>query len=143
MQTIFEFMSENHHSCDDAFAIAEQAVLDTDWAKAEPRFNDFRTGMAKHFRMEEDALFPALTSAGGPAGPVQMMRMEHAQMNSLIEQMAGTLARRDARGYGGLSETLLILMQQHNLKEEQILYPMADRFLAAEREELLGHMQVA
>jgi hypothetical protein len=36
--------------------------------------------------MEEDKLFPTLVSAGGPAGPVQMMRMEHAQMSTLIEQ---------------------------------------------------------
>lgn len=68
--------------------------------------------------------------------------MEHAQMNTLIEQMAGTLAHRDAQGYGGLSETLLIVMQQHNFKEEQVLYPIADHFLASQREALFGRMQV-
>jgi hemerythrin-like domain-containing protein len=93
--------------------------------------------------MEEDKLFPTLVSAGGPAGPVQMMRMEHAQMNTLIEQMAVTLTHQDAQGYGGLSETLLIVMQQHNLKEEQMLYPIADHFLASQREALLGRMRVA
>ena len=71
-----------------------------------------------------------------------MMRMEHAQMNTLVEQMATTLTNRDAQGYGGLSETLLIVMQQHNLKEEQILYPIADNVLAAQREALLGRMQM-
>lgn len=143
MQTIVKFMSVNHHACDDAFAIAEQAALSSNWDKAETAFNDFRTGMAKHFRMEEDELFPALISAGGPAGPVQIMRMEHAQMNTLIEQMAGTLARHDNQEYGGLSETLLIVMQQHNLKEEQMLYPIADQFLVTQREALLNRMQIA
>jgi hypothetical protein len=71
-----------------------------------------------------------------------MMCMEHAQMNTLIEQMAGTLAHQDAQGYGGLSETLLIVMQQHNRKEEQMLYPIADHFLASQREALLGRMKV-
>jgi len=143
MQTIAEFMSDNHDACDEAFSIAEQAALASNWSDAETAFNDFRTALARHFRMEEDELFPTLVSAGGPAGPVQMMRMEHAQMNTLIEQMAGTLTHRDAQGYGGLSETLLIVMQQHNLKEEQILYPIADRFLASQREALLGRMRVA
>ena len=83
-----------------------------------------------------------LLSAGGPAGPVQVMRMEHAQMNTLIEQLAVTLTHRDAQGYGGLSETLLIVMQQHNLKEEQMLYPIADHFLAPQREALLDRMRV-
>lgn len=141
MPTIADFMSADHLACDEAFAVAEQAALDNNWNEAEAMFNHFRAGMARHFRMEEDELFTTLIAANGPAGPVQMMRMEHVQMNALIEQMADTVARHDARGYGGLSETLLIVMQQHNLKEEQILYPMADRFLAAQREALLGRMQ--
>jgi iron-sulfur cluster repair protein YtfE (RIC family) len=33
-------------------------------------------------------------------------------------------------------------MQQHNLKEEQILYPMADHYLASQREAVLGRMLV-
>ena len=142
MQTIAEFMSTDHRACDEAFANAEQAVLASNWSDAETAFNKFRTGLARHFRIEEEQLFPALVSAGGPGGPVQMMRMEHAQMNTLVEQMATTLTNRDAQGYGGLSETLLIVMQQHNLKEEQILYPIADNVLAAQREALLGRMQM-
>ncbi len=143
MQTIAEFMSTKHHDCDEAFAVAEQAALANSWSDAETAFNNFRTELAQHFHMEEDELFPALLSAGGPAGPVQMMRMEHAQMNTLVEQMAFTLTHQDAQGYGGLSETLLIVMQQHNLKEEQMLYPIADHFLASQREALLGRMLVA
>lgn len=142
MQTIVEFMSANHHACDEAFAIAEQAALANNWSEAETAFNNFRTELARHFRMEEDELFPTLVSAGGPAGPVQVMRMEHAQMNTLIEQMAAAVSSQDAQGYGGRSETLLIVMQQHNLKEEQMLYPIADRVLATQREALLGRMRV-
>jgi iron-sulfur cluster repair protein YtfE (RIC family) len=91
--------------------------------------------------MEESELFPTLLAANGPTGPVQMMRMEHEQMRTLLEQMAYSVAHNDAPGYGGVAETLLIVMQQHNLKEEQILYPMADHYLANQREALLGRMQ--
>lgn len=142
MTTIADFMCADHRACDEAFAVAEQAALDNNWNDAEARFSHFRAGMARHFRMEKDELFPTLVAANGPSGPIQMMRMEHAQMNTLIGQLADAVARHDAQGYGGLSETLLIVMQQHNLKEEQILYPMADHFLATQREGLLGRMQV-
>jgi iron-sulfur cluster repair protein YtfE (RIC family) len=142
MQTIAEYMSARHHDCDKAFAVAEQAALANHWREAETAFNDLRIELARHFHMEEDELFPTLLSAGGPAGPVQVMRMEHEQMNTLIEQMADTLGHHDAHGYGGLSETLLIVMQQHNIKEEQMLYPIADHFLASQREVLLGRMRM-
>jgi hypothetical protein len=58
MQTIAEFMSAGHHACDEAFAIAEQAALANSWSEAETAFNKFRTELARHFRMEEDKLFP-------------------------------------------------------------------------------------
>jgi iron-sulfur cluster repair protein YtfE (RIC family) len=143
MQTIAKMMSSGHKACDDEFAHAEEAALDNNWSEAATAFNLFRNDMARHFRMEEELLFPALLAAGGPASPVQVMQMEHTQMNDLIEQMVAALTAEDANKYGGISETLLIVMQQHNHKEEQILYPIADRILAAEREVLLGRMQAA
>jgi len=36
----------------------------------------------------------------------------------------------DARLLADAAETLLFLMQQHNSKEETVLYPMADRMLS-------------
>ncbi|MCX7192322.1 MAG: hemerythrin domain-containing protein [Proteobacteria bacterium] len=141
MSSLAEYMSTDHKACDAAFALAEEAALDNHWEQAQTAFNAFSDNTGRHFRMEEEALFPAMLNAGGPAGPVQMMLMEHAQMNDLIEQMAVALANKNAKTYGGLSETLLIVMQQHNLKEEQILYPIADRVLAAERESLLTRLK--
>jgi len=67
--------------------------------------------------------------------------MEHAQMNDLIEQLAVSVANKNSKNYGGIAETLLIVMQQHNLKEEQILYPIADRILADQQEALFTRMQ--
>lgn len=141
MKTIIEFMADSHKACDGEFARAEEAVLNGKWEEAAPAFKQFHDAMIQHFRMEEEILFPALQSAGGPAGPVQIMLMEHAQMKDLFEQLAAALAEKDAQAYGGISETLLIVMQQHNHKEEQILYPIADHILAAQREALLGRMQ--
>jgi iron-sulfur cluster repair protein YtfE (RIC family) len=141
MQTIAEFMSADHHACDETFAIVEQAALSNNWSDAEIAFSKFRTELENHFRREEDQLFPMLISAGGPAGPVHVMCREHAQMNALIQEMASSLVQHEAKTYGGLSETLLIVMQQHNLKEEHMLYPIADNFLEAHREQLIDSMR--
>ena len=141
MTTLAGYMSADHKDCDEAFALAEEAALACDWSRAESAFSTFRHDMERHFRREEEVLFPALLDAGGPAGPVQVMRMEHAQMKELTGQMENSLADKDSKEYGGLSETLLIVMQQHNLKEEQILYPVADRVLAAAREAVLSRMR--
>jgi iron-sulfur cluster repair protein YtfE (RIC family) len=40
------------------------------------------------------------------------------------------LLAKDADDYAGNTETLLIMMQQHNMKEEHVLYPMCDQHLA-------------
>jgi len=143
METIIEFMGNDHKACDNQFALAEEAAHGGDWQKAEAAFKTFRQHLTHHFHLEEDLLFPALLAAGGPNGPVQVMKMEHAQMNNLLQQIATVIANKNTQGYGGLAETLLILMQQHNLKEEQILYPIAQRLLAADWEGLHSRMLAA
>ena len=141
MTTLAEFMTTDHQACDDGFALAEQAAYSNDWPQANINFNNFLENMRHHFHMEEEILFPALLAAGGPSGPVQMMTMEHAQMSSLLDNMATAITQQDSHGYTGLSETLLIVMQQHNLKEEQILYPIAERLLNNEWSSLHSRMQ--
>ena len=143
MSTIAEFMRTDHQACDEAFALAEEAALASDWSEAKTSFDTFNRAMARHFRMEEEILFPAILDASGPVGPVQVMRMEHEQMNDLIEQLSASLRNQNSKAYGGVSETLLIVMQQHNLKEEQILYPIADRLLEAVRTTLIARLQAA
>ena len=56
-----------------------------------------------------------------------------------------TVAQRevDHAGLARLSDTLVLLMQQHNMKEEQILFPMAARLLAARLPALLDGLRPA
>ena len=39
-----------------------------------------------------------------------------------------------------VGETMMILMQQHNVKEKGILYPMSDKHLASYLEKLIERM---
>jgi hemerythrin-like domain-containing protein len=138
MDNISDFMSNDHHACDELFASAEESVGNGDWAKANRDFSAFLAAMKHHFKNEEEVLFPAFdTKTGMDMGPTFVMRSEHKQMNKVFDDMLEALAEKDGDAYLGLSETLLMLMQQHNMKEEQMLYRMMDQHLAAEAPALL------
>ncbi len=86
--------------------------------------------MAEHLGQEEDTLFPQFEQATGMTpGPTQMMCMEHQQMRALVQDLDNALAAQDKNEYLGLSETLMVMMQQHNMKEEMMLYPMMEQHL--------------
>jgi hemerythrin-like domain-containing protein len=98
--------------------------------------------MVRHLAMEEEVLFPAFEARTGMrSGPTEVMRMEHAQMRDLLRDMADAVAAGNQGRFLGLSETLNMLMQQHNLKEENMLYPMSDQVLAGERDDLVRAME--
>lgn len=125
--------SQHHRHCDDAFARAEASAQSGDWAKARADFDAFSKAMAAHLGTEEQTLFPAFEDRTGMRqGPTQVMRLEHDQMRQLLGEMTAALEAKDADGFGGAAETLLVLMQQHNLKEEHMLYPMCDRALGGD-----------
>jgi iron-sulfur cluster repair protein YtfE (RIC family) len=130
MSEVTTFMSGDHRRCDDLFAALEAAVGDGDWDSATAGLEAFLDGMTHHFELEEGQLFPEFERLTGMAmGPTRIMRMEHEQMRGLFEELRAGVAARDADGVLGAAETLNVLMQQHNLKEEEILYPMTDQAL--------------
>jgi hemerythrin-like domain-containing protein len=81
------------------------------------------------------------TKTGMTEGPTAMMRHEHTQMRNLMKQMCEAIDADDKDKFFGLSETLMILLQQHNMKEEQMLYPMAQQHLSAESDRVVEMMK--
>ncbi|MDH5784458.1 MAG: hemerythrin domain-containing protein [Chromatiales bacterium] len=134
-------MANDHHHCDELFAAAEQVVEGGEWLRASESHRRFIEAMRHHLEAEEQLLFPAFEAASGMTqGPTSVMRHEHEQMRGLFAQMDQAVAAQSGDDYLGASETLLILMQQHNAKEEQILYPMLDQMLAPQADELLPQL---
>jgi len=129
-------LTDDHKHCDDLFAAAEQAA-GRDAAAAQAAFARFREAMLAHFAGEEEILFPAFEARTGMRmGPTQVMRSEHAQMRELMDDAVDLLAAGKSDDFLGQAETLLIMMQQHNMKEENVLYPMCDQHLAGDAEAL-------
>ena len=139
MSSISAALTRDHRHCDELFARVEEHVARGDWAQAGRNFSEFMDAMEQHLRFEETELFPAFERASGSrAGPTQMMRLEHEQMRALFHDMQTGLREQEASRYLGLSETLLILMQQHNMKEEHILYRLAEQMLGSAGETLIA-----
>jgi iron-sulfur cluster repair protein YtfE (RIC family) len=131
MSGITSALQHHHKLCDDDFAAAEDSppARATGRPARRPTANS-ATELLAHFGVEEEVLFPGLRERTGmTGGPTQVMRGEHVQMRDLLRQMDEALAQKNADGFGGAAETLLIMMQQHNMKEENILYPMIDQAL--------------
>jgi len=142
MASIQDFLGADHSRCDTLFAEAEGAISGGDWPRGAELARDFLDGMRHHFAMEEEVLFPDFEETTGmTSGPTAVMRMEHEQMRRLFEEMDEEIASRNSAGFLGAGDTLLLMMQQHNAKEEQILYPMADRALGTKLTEEIARMQ--
>jgi hemerythrin-like domain-containing protein len=90
-----------------------------------------------HHGKEEDILFPILKSRGIPidGGPIGVMLMEHEEGRRLIRILSaatkgyieGDVAKKNEMIENALA--FVRLLRQHIYKEDQILYPMANRAL--------------
>ncbi len=138
--TIAQAFTLEHRACDQAFAALE-AALESDDMSLQQRWQALAQGLQEHFAWEEEALFPAFERATGiTRGPTQVMRMEHAQMRELLAAGEAAMAQGDEETLASILETLHVMHQQHNMKEENVLYPLCDAHLNEdERAAILAH----
>ena len=140
MQTIKEYLTNDHRKCDEIFAQMEEKAGNS-LEDAKELTAAFVADMEKHFQMEERVMFLEFeTKTGMTQGPTAMMRQEHMQMRGLMQQLLDSIQENNSDKYFGTSETLMILLQQHNMKEEQMLYPMAQQHLSAESNRIIDMM---
>ncbi len=147
--TVTARLTAHHRHCDDLLAEAERAAKQN-WERCTERFKTFRDSLETHLQAEEQQLFPAvepvLSPVEGPTlstgGPTSVMRAEHEDMRGLLRLLEGSIEAADAEGFQGLVETLFILMQQHNMKEENVLYPLCDRILQGSRSMLADTLKL-
>ncbi len=135
-QGVQVFFTSDHRACDELWVAVETAANAGDAPAARAAFVTFDNAMRRHLTMEEEVLFPAFEEATGmTAGPTQVMRMEHEQMRGLLSQMAAA-AESDLGKLVDLGDTLMMVIQQHNAKEEGMLYPMAAESLRSQWPEI-------
>lgn len=132
--TINQFMTTDHRECDEQFAQLENIVDQGNFEGAKMMYEEFVSHMLHHFDMEEKVMFPQYQNCeGGHCDPTPVMINEHNQMRQIFSQMKEAVEENDKNKFLGLSETLLFTMQQHNMKEEQMMYNFADQAMDASK----------
>lgn len=139
--SIKNIMSDDHKYCDDLLVQLDEVVMKNNWPVAQKQMTLFADNILYHFKHEEEVLFPWFESAtGNTNGPTMVMRNEHEQIRELLTDLEQSIIDQDAQRYFGLSESLNIFVQQHNIKEEGILYPMIEELSDNNNEPLIKNM---
>jgi len=132
--SLSNYFTSDHGDCDEKWARVEELLGNGDDDAAKKAWQNFDQTTRRHLLMEEEVLFPAFeaSSGMGQSGPTVVMRMEHEQIRALLDQIGFNIEEGDADEALDLGDTLHMLIQQHNVKEEGMLYPMAENVLAGE-----------
>ena len=142
MQLISDHMIKHHRECDAVLGRVKEAAMSSDWAVLQKEAGTFLHEIERHIEFEETLLFPAFEQTTGMREePTATMRLDHKQLRGMFAQMRAALEARDAKRCLDASMTLMILLQEHNLKEESMMYPMLDRALGDDTRGLLTQLE--
>lgn len=114
-------------------------------ADAARSFAEFACGLNWHIDAEETTLFPTFEQKTGILdGPTTVLREEHRLIRRRMDEVADALKANDGAAIGRAISALDDILGEHNIKEEQVLYPMTDRAMtnAQERDELVNRIQI-
>jgi len=143
MQILKEYLTQDHKECDSLFAKLENKIHSKDVETAKIDFEEFYQRTIRHFIIEEDILFPEFEALTGQTmGPTQVMRMEHSDMKYQLDELKNIFEKKEiskdlVQEIKNILESLLFILQQHNIKEEQILYNMMENVFDAEKKKQL------
>ncbi len=129
---IREYFQQDHNRLDALFVKFQQCKR-SDPGQAKEYFKEFKFGLQRHIVWEEDILFPCFERKAemGRPGPTDVMRMEHREIKGFLESIHEKVKTGDPESDAEEAQ-LLSLLGQHNLKEENILYPGIDHLIDAD-----------
>lgn len=122
--------------------------IDVNFQELITKVKEFQAALDPHSEREEGVLFPMMgTYIGTTSGPIAVMEYEHdqakAHIKSFLEQAAGSPASPDElKKLAGYIQNAYFILTEHFNKEENVLFPMAERMLSdEEKEELYQRIQ--
>ena len=129
VESIAEFFERDHREID---AIFEKLTFQ-DSKKDLSFFNEFDKRLERHILWEESILFPAVTEVNPMIGqgPVRIMNMEHEAIRHTKAKAHRAFEDGDLHQARENCEAVRSMLEQHNMKEEHILYPACDHGLDA------------
>jgi hemerythrin-like domain-containing protein len=141
--SIVQIMESHHRHCDSTYVHAENVLGEGKNDLGKELMRSFIWNMELHFAREETILFPAFEEKTGmTSGPTQVMRVEHEQIRGVLKEVSDCLNEGNWQRIFDLSEAMLILIAQHNSKEENVLYPATDQYLDREADDIARKLQL-
>lgn len=143
-RTVSDYLETDHRRLDDLLPALEAVNDAAGLAKAAGAFHEFACGLNQHIEAEERVLFPAFEELTRmKVGPTIVMRAEHEEIRRLLDQASAALSAHDVAEFRRTLNRLTGMLMTHNVKEEQILYPMTDRAIdtPSARDALVRQMQ--
>lgn len=147
LDTVMDYLMTDHRRLDGIMENCRDLAASGNMSGAGAKFIEFRKGLLRHIKIEEGLLFPEFELATGldkRSGPTGVMRHEHAEIIRLLDLIQDVFESDQpaASEFESLRSAVVALLQEHNGKEERILYPMTDRMMPGPRlRELVGKMK--
>ena len=144
MIAILEFMSVDHDRLDNKIKMYTTEKL-VDIESAKNVFLFFKSELERHIIWEEDVSFPVFERKTGikDGGPTSVMRMEHIQIKDHLQEIQRKLHAKQIQVTCEEEVALFKLLESHNQKEENILYPGIDNLTnEQEKEQMIKQMSL-
>jgi len=136
----FLSLLEVHGALDELFLQHQEALVALDVPRARALLERYERALLAHMRDEDELLLPLYERAGAaPRGPAELFSGEHEKIK---RQLARFFVRLDElaqavspRGVVALITDQALykgLMEHHDLRERELLYPTLDRAVPSE-----------
>ena len=135
-ETITGFMNAEHDRLRDLWEQTTAALKAEEFERLHGVARDLITAVERHINVEEQILFPAIEGKGKNNEPTNAMRLEHRQMEHMLEQLKPLLTVAELwtgiKAIEGQEIEPGALLRSHENKEHDVLFPLADELLGAD-----------
>ncbi|MFZ7944281.1 hemerythrin domain-containing protein [Neobacillus sp. 19] len=128
--------------------IDQEIAVDENFGELITKVKEFKASLEPHSEREEGVLFPMMgVYIGTTSGPIAVMEYEHDQAKSnigafLAKAEALPTSTDEKKQLAELIQNAYFILTEHFSKEENVLFPMAERMLTKEEKaELLQKIQ--
>ncbi len=129
--TIEEIFGDTEHAVGQAWEQCLRSIRACDRAAIAGRFGEFAARLRRQIALEENLLFPAISSEAHAleTDPVVLMRAEHREIEAALAAMEERVKAADCAAIYGQHVRPSALFRAHLSGEENLLYPLADLLL--------------
>ncbi|MED3715652.1 hemerythrin domain-containing protein [Neobacillus thermocopriae] len=120
----------------------DESIL-TNFTNLSKKVKEFQKALDPHSEKEEGILFPMMgTYIGTTSGPIAVMEFEHDQAKLKIKTFLektnnNNHSPEEMKNLSALIQEAYFILTEHFAKEENVLFPMAERILSDEEKEKL------